>query len=192
MKYIKANEEHLEQVHEIVQKTIKIIYPKYYPWEVVQFFSQLHSEENIKKDIEDQLVGILVDDDVIVGTGCYRDNHITRVYVLPWYQKKGYGNYIMDCLENEIAQKYNTVRLDASLPASYLYERRGYITVEHARWQVENDTVLVYEIMEKRVVNYTTSINYEGRFFVPKCNTDNGEVNEQTLFSYHQDGELLL
>ena len=39
--------------------------------------------------------------------------------------------------------------LEASLPACLLYEHRGYRTVRHDRWPLENGVVLVYEIMEK-------------------------------------------
>lgn len=85
----------------------------------------------------------------IIGTGCYKDNHITRVYVKPTYQKQGCGSYIMQCLENEIGLKNEIVYLDASLPASHLYEKRGYKTIKYERWNVENDVILVYEVMEK-------------------------------------------
>ena len=152
MEYIKATEKDLEHIVMLVQETIKTIYPKYYPKEVVEFFCELHCQENILKDIKAGLVGILIKDNEIVGTGCYKDNHITRVYVKPAYQKQGYGSYIMQCLENEIGLQCDSVCLDASLPASHLYEKRGYKTVKHERWNVENDVVLVYEIMEKRLV----------------------------------------
>lgn len=52
MEYRKANLEDLQKVYEIVQETVKTIYPGYYPQEIVDFFSQLHSRENIEKDIE--------------------------------------------------------------------------------------------------------------------------------------------
>ena len=78
-----------------------------------------------------------------------KETHITRVYVKPELQGRGYGNFIMQCLENEIAKKYHSVELDASLPASHIYEKRGYKTVKHERYNVENGAVLVYEIMEK-------------------------------------------
>ena len=58
---------------------------------------------------------------------------------------------IMDCLEKEISLQYDAVNLDASLPACCLYEKRGYKTVKHERWNVANGVVLVYEIMEKRL-----------------------------------------
>ncbi len=158
MKYIKATEKHVEKIFQLVQDTIKTIYPKYYPREVVEFFCQLHSKENILKDIQNGSVGILLKDNVIVGTGSFEDNHITRVYVAPRFQKQGFGSYIMQWLENEIGQRYDTVYLDASLPASCLYEKRGYKTMKHSKWLVKNGVILVYEVMEKQLHSVTTDI----------------------------------
>lgn len=191
MEYIKATEQNIQQIVQLVQSTIRTIYPKYYPQEVVDFFYELHCEANIKKDIQDGRVGILVVDGTVVGTGCYKDNHITRVYVAPECQGQGYGSYIMQCLENEIGLHFDTVNLDASLPASHLYETRGYRTIKHEKWPLENDVVLVYEIMEKHLAHATTDISYEGRCFVPLMNTENGEVDGNTLFQYHQRGNIL-
>lgn len=56
----------------------------------------------------------------------------------------------MKCLEREIGLKYNNVYLDASLPASQFYEKRGYKTIKHDNLNVENGVVLVYEVMEKK------------------------------------------
>ena len=191
MEYIKATESDTEEIFRIVQDTIKTIYPRYYPQEVVTFFGELHCRENISKDIAAGFVGVLRDDDGIVGTGCYKDDHITRVYVKPKYQGKGYGSYIMQCLENEISVKYDMAYLDASLPASHLYEKRGYQTIRHEKWKVENGRVLVYEIMAKPLQHITTDICYDGRFFVPRENTENGEVDGNTVFSYHQRDNMV-
>ena len=38
MKYIKAEKQMLNNIYGLVQKTIKAVYPKYYPCEVVDFF----------------------------------------------------------------------------------------------------------------------------------------------------------
>ena len=80
----------------------------------------------------------------------------------------------MECLEADIAKNHESVELDASLPASHLYEKRGYKTVKHEKWSVENGVVLVYEIMEKPFAGANTDICYEGRLFMPKNNTENG------------------
>ena len=44
------------------------------------------------KDIQCGLVGVLICNGKIVGTGCYSENHIARVYVAPKFQRKGYGS----------------------------------------------------------------------------------------------------
>ncbi len=97
----------------------------------------------------------------------------------------------MQCLENEISLKYDTVYLDASLPASHLYEKRGYQTIKHERWNVKNGRILVYEVMVKSLPNTSTCICYDRKFFVPQKNTENGEVDGDTVFAYHQKDDIL-
>ena len=176
MRYQKATENDVEQILELVQTTITKVYPKYYPKEVVDFFCSLHCKEKIKEDICQGNVSVLLVDGRLVGTGSYQDNHITRVYVYPDFQGKGYGSRIMEALEAEISLTYDNVYLDASLPASHLYEKRGYRTIKHDKWKVENDVVLVYEVMEKPLGSVNIPVFYEGRVFVPERNTENGSV----------------
>lgn len=149
MTYELATEQELQQIFEIVQHTIKTVYPQYYPKEVVDFFCELHSRDAIQKDMESGSVGVLKVNGAIVGTGCFMGNHITRVYVLPEHQKKGYGTFIMKMLEGEIAKTSDEAYLEASLPAVMLYEKLGFHTTKHEKFVVENGVVLVYEIMEK-------------------------------------------
>ncbi len=151
MKYIPATSDMLEAICFVLHTTIKTIYPKYYPKEVVDFFCKHHSKEHILEGIFSGNMGVLVDDDVIVGTGCFNDNHITGVYVLPSNQKRGFGTHIIKCLETKIAKNYDKAILDASLPAVCLYESMGYKTIGHGSYKLENDVKLVYEIMEKTV-----------------------------------------
>ena len=151
MEYITATSNMADGIYNVLHTTIKTIYPKYYPKEVVEFFCRHHSKEHILEGIASGNMGVLVDGGVIVGTGCYDNNHITGVYVLPHYQKQGCGSRIMNCLEAEIIKKHNSVILDASLPAVFLYEHRGYKTVGHGSYELENDVKLVYEIMERKL-----------------------------------------
>lgn len=157
LEYRKAAIEDTEQIWELVQDTIQTVYPKYYPKEVTGFFCGLHNRENIMNDIEKGCVYILLADGVLAGTGSCMEAHITRVYVPPRLQGKGYGTYIMQCLEKEVAARYHTVNLDASAPAGILYEHLGYKTVKHEKLQLENGVFLVYEIMEKNIVKNCSS-----------------------------------
>lgn len=145
----------------------------------------------IKRDIEKGYVSVLKIDGNMIGTGCFEDNHITRVYVLPEYQKMGYGTFIIKNIEAQIMEKYDKAYLDASLPAAALYEKLGFSTIKHERYPVENGVILAYEVMEKELNKAPTDICYDGRRFIPKTNSENGEVSEQTTFTYHQNGNLL-
>lgn len=136
---------------DVLHTTIQTVYPKYYPNEVVDFFCRHHSREHITEGIASGNMGVLTDNGTIVGTGCFDENHITGVYVLPSCQGKGFGSFILDLLEAEIRRKFEKAVLDASLPAVCLYEHRGYRTTGHGVYKLENDVRLVYEIMEKKL-----------------------------------------
>ena len=49
MEFILAKRQDAEQVYEIVQETIKEVYPKYYLKEIVDAFSKFHNYDNIVK-----------------------------------------------------------------------------------------------------------------------------------------------
>ena len=146
-----ANKNNLEQVYELVQETIQMVYPKYYLPEIVDMFREYHSRDHVLQDITARNTYILWVGDTIVGTGTTQENHITRVYVRPKFQGKGYGTYIMKRLEERIRKNYDTVDIDASLPACRLYQRLGYATVDHGIWECKNGVVQVYEIMKKEL-----------------------------------------
>lgn len=111
--------------------------------EVVDFFCGHHSEDALEKDIKNGYVSVLKIDGTIVATGCFVDDHITRVYVLPEHQKKGYGTFIMKNIEEQIGEKFDKAYLDASLPVAALYEKLGFVNVMHERYPVENGVILV-------------------------------------------------
>lgn len=149
MEYRKAKIEEAQTVCDIVQKTKAVIYPHYYTRAVVDFFGRLHSFDNIKLDIEAGRIDVLTVDGKIIGTGSRKDNHITRVYVLPEYEGQGFGTLIMEHLEEEIFKEYDYCELDASLPAAIFYEHRGYRTIEHRKHDIDHGEVMIYEIMRK-------------------------------------------
>lgn len=190
MEIKKAQLQDVHLVYCIVQDTIRTVYPKYYPSEVVDFFSNHHTMENILEDVKQGNVLLLWVNEECVATGSLHGNEICRVFVLPQYQGMGYGHQVMDYLESTIAQFDKTARIDSSLPGSFFYEKRQYKPVQHDMIVTQNDVQLVYEIMEKRVRKATTAIDYEGKRFVPYSNSEHGEVSSQTQFIYHQDGTL--
>lgn len=138
-----------EQVADIVRKTIQNIYPKYYPTGAVQFFLNLHCEEHIKKVMAEEQIYFAIVQGKIVGTGSIRKNEICRLFILPQYQKKGYGSSLMDYLEKMIFQNYKTIYVAASFPAEQLYLKRGYKIISYEKIETENGDFLCYHTMEK-------------------------------------------
>lgn len=149
IQYRKATLNEAEGVCYIVQHTKAVIYPNYYTEAVVDFFSRLHSIDNIVKDIKESRISVLIKDGELIGTGSHTNNHITRVYVLPEFHGQGYGSRIMNELESEIFSKYDYCELEASVPACIFYENRGFKTVRHIKYDIGNGAYMIYEIMRK-------------------------------------------
>ena len=150
MDIITAAPSDLETVFDIVQSTIRAIYPHYYPAGAVDFFLAHHSRENISTDIEAGRVSLAVSDGKAVGTVTVANDSINRLFVLPDEQDKGFGGELLRFAEAEIAESYGTARLDSSLPAKQIYLRKGYMVID-SRMIEANGDFLCYDIMIKRV-----------------------------------------
>lgn len=144
-----ATTENLEEIYSLVQKTIQTTYSKYYAYGVVEFFKNHHSKENILADINAGRIYVIEENEKIIATGTISGNHITRVFVKPEFQGKGYGTFILNNFETLILANHSSVEVDASLAAAKMYENRGYKTIRHETIDCENDAILVYEVMEK-------------------------------------------
>jgi GNAT superfamily N-acetyltransferase len=181
----------LDTVKNITYETIQTIYPHYYPKGAVDFFIGHHSYENIAEDIESGKVFILEEDGVAVGTVTIKGIEICRLFVLPSYQKKGYGKVLLEFSEKHISKGSKKIRVDASLPAKEIYLKRGYKEIESHSIATINGDYLCYDIMEKNSILPSMMINYDGKIFIPKINTENGEVDNNTVFKYHQNESIV-
>ena len=134
---------------EIVHQTIKQIFPRYYPMGAVDSFLDYHSESTILDDIKSQNIYVLDVGGAPVGTITIKENMMNRLFVLPEYQGKGYGEALFVFSEQLIFEKYKKIRLEASLPAKIFYLKHGYKEVESHAMLVENGDYLFYDVMEK-------------------------------------------
>ncbi len=137
------------KVAEIVEKTIKAVYPHYYPSGAVQFFLDLHNEQRIREALAREDIYFAEVQGEIVGTGSIRGNEICRLFILPEYQAKGYGNRLMDFLEDMVFRKYPAVHIDASFPAESMYLKRGYRIKTYEKIETGGGDYLCYHTMEK-------------------------------------------
>ncbi len=149
MKIIQAAADDFETVRRITQETIRAVYPRYYPFGAVEFFCRHHSDENIQADIASGKVYLLCDDETVVGTVTVSGNGINRLFVLPQFQRRGCGRALLDFAEQKILTRYDTIRIDASLPAKQIYLKRGYLETEYHMIRTENGDYLCYDVMER-------------------------------------------
>ena len=191
MKIEKAQSNKFDIIKQITHKTIAEIYPHYYAKGAVDFFLTHHNNENIVRDIQAGIVYLIFDEEEAIGTVTIKENEICRLFVLPEYQHKGVGRQLLDYAEKMIAENYTEIYLDSSLPAKNTYLKRGYVAVEAHKIVTENGDVLCYDLMKKNSNYKNREINYDGKNFVSKRNTENGEVNEETVFYYHQKENII-
>lgn len=136
-------------VARIAAETVRAIYPRYYPAGAVEFFVELHSEMEVEKLKNKEEIFLVSVQGEIVGTGSIRRNEICRLFILPEYQGKGYGSWLMDRLEERIFEKYGKVHVDASFPAESMYFKRGYKIISFEKIETKNGDYLCYHTMEK-------------------------------------------
>jgi len=147
MKLINATQNNFGSVKDIVHFTINHDYPKYYPQGAVDFFIEHHSDENIKDAIGKKEVYLLTNENIFVGTASVKGNEICRLFVLPQYQGRGYGTYIMNDLEDLLFRSFDEITLDASMPAYTMYIHRGYIPISHEKILTGKGHYLCYHKM---------------------------------------------
>ena len=153
MEIRKAKITELELVKEISHRTIKAVYPHYYPFGAVEFFLAHHSDEHIRKDIEDENVFLLTDDEEnVAGTVTVNGCEINRLFVLPEYQGKGFGGKLIAFAEKLISQSYSEAELSASFPAKEIYLKKGYKAFEFHKILTENGDYLCYDYMKKELL----------------------------------------
>ena len=152
----------LERVIQITRDTISDIYSHYYAEGVVNFFLEHHSRENVLSDIENGMVWLLEDNGYPIGTVTIKGNAVNRLFVLPDFQSHGYGSRLMDFAEAKIAEKYSHVHIDSSLAAKEMYLKRGYKEKKTCKIQADNGDILIYDEMEKLIINQQGRINGNG------------------------------
>lgn len=151
MQIRKATSRDLECIRELTRETIGQIYPKYYPQGAVEFFLSHHCDGAILADIRNGAVYLGVDEkDGIVGTVTVKNSEISRLFVLPEQQRKGYGEALLAYAEKLVFAEYPAVTLDASLPAKAMYLKKGYQTAEFHCLPAEKMAFLCYDVMVKQ------------------------------------------
>lgn len=117
----KALEKDLEKISEILTKTWDKTYKSILPPEVINHIkSNWHNKENLKKQLNSNsiLFNMIEIDNVSIGiiTVKIKDKHfhISRLYILPEFQGKGIGKYVI----NQLIDKYKIDKITLDVEVS--------------------------------------------------------------------------
>ena len=132
----------LQDVKNLIQKTIDISYSNVYSKEVIQFIKGHYSDERIRKGASEGYTVVLELNGKIIGTGTLVDSNVRRVFVDPSYQFMGFGKRIMKSLEEKaLLSGSKTVTLAASRISKRFYDSLGYSLIKKDAFIVENQRV---------------------------------------------------
>lgn len=186
------SESYFEDIFKVVHKTIEEIYPKYYPRSAVDYFHNYHSRENMRLKLPNEFTLVFIDNNTIFGTGSLFENDIGRFFILPEYQGKGYGKLLLKELEKNIEKdKYDNFVLASSLGAVEFYRKNNYTFNEYKTIDLTDGSYLCYLEMVKNI-NENYSINYDNKVFESIENSENGEVDNETIFYYRHKKDIFM
>lgn len=191
----KFNKNDLDELHSLIIDTVKKCYFEYYPKEAVDYFVSYLNKDDIENESKNNFVIVLKINNKIIGTGTLIDTHIKRVFINPISQGNGYGKIIMNTLEEEAKKKgYKIVELHSSLYAKRFYDSIGYKMFKIGKVVVENNEILYFQRMAKSLSHNKTDnildLNNK-KFKVIKNAGEDIEVNENTIFKFYQNNELV-
>ena len=143
----------LDTVRDLIQNTIDACYSSVYSKEAMRFYKDWHCDENVLKDAKEGFMIVLKKDSRIIGTGTFVDDEIKRVFVEPAFHRNGFGNILMQKLEEKaLLAGIDIVKLDATLLSKKFYDSLDYVTLEATFVELENGKRLDYYEMEKSLI----------------------------------------
>lgn len=142
----------IEKIEILIGRTIDISFKGYYSKKAVEFLKKrIHSIKQIKGSFSFGDVYLFYTrENNLIGTGSILTSKITRVYLAPECQHKGFGKIIMRYLENIAIKKgIKEIVLDAMLPAINFYVSLGYDVIDDTTYSIPNNEKIYMFKMKK-------------------------------------------
>lgn len=141
------NENDINELVAHIHHSIKDCYPKIYDLEVVDFFIDYHSKDNLRNKTHQGKFILGLYGRKIIACGYLLKNEIGGVYVRPEFQQQGTGRKIvLKLLAIAKEQKKSSVWLDATPLAYEFYLSLGFTLVEKLTDIVQGKTLDYYKM----------------------------------------------
>ncbi len=145
----KATQNDYQDIRNLIHTTVKACYPAIFATEIIRFYIEYHSLEEIHRRAITGVVLVLTIGDCIRATGFLSQGEMGGVYVHPDFQRQGLGLAIVSkLLEIARKKKLKKIWLDATPIAKPLYDKLGFELVRPMVIYIKNKP-LHYFKMEK-------------------------------------------
>lgn len=142
----------LPAVQKLIFRTIDVSYAKTYSPSAMGHFRNHHADEEILGDAQQGYMVILEKCEEVIGTGTLINGKITRMYVAPENQGRGFGRQIVNLLEQHAkTQGLESIFLYSSVVAKPFYESLGYHIEAEKSAQMQDGEHLEYFEMTKHL-----------------------------------------
>ena len=145
-----------DQVNELkslIHSTVKQCYPICYAPEVVSFFLDYHSTDELLRKAKEGTILVAFKNSLLVATGYLVNKELGGVYIHSEYQKQGIGRkMVKKLLQVAKERKLDSIWLDSTPFAVELYKQFGFHVAEEKVMYVEGNVPLAYYYMEKEIV----------------------------------------
>ena len=139
---VKENE--FEELHQMIAKTCRISFPKYYPQKSIDYVIESLKPAKLKERASYAHFYVVKHENKIIGCGAISsywgsetESILLTIFVDPDYQGKGVGRLIMNTLESdEYAIRANRIEIPAGMVAIPFYKKFGY---EHKNGELNYD-----------------------------------------------------
>ncbi|MFC2136894.1 GNAT family N-acetyltransferase [Bacteroidota bacterium] len=122
----------LDEIYDIIEYHLVHTYSKVYSKEIIEFYKEYHSLNNILNDSKKGNALILSINNEIIGTGTILNNYINRIFIKSGYQNQGYGTAILSELEKLAVFKNKSIKLDVIPGSEGFYIKNGYVIISQA------------------------------------------------------------
>ena len=142
-----------EELFNFMISTIKQCYPSVYSEEVIEFFIEHHSPENLEKKAKKGIILLGFIENKMIACGMLHKKEICGVYVDPAYHRKGYGKILVSKLIQSATDKgFDHIWLDSTPLAYEFYLSLGFIRTGENTIYVRNNAPLHHFRMYKALI----------------------------------------
>lgn len=177
----------LSGVKHLVYQTIDTLLSTH-PSEVIAYWKQLHTSQQILRDVVKGHAIVLCDQTKIIATATLVDSTIKRLFIHPDYQRQGLGKTILDYLEKHALENGAIkVCVDASDEVKNFYLKNGYHVDQEEFLPLPNQNIHAYYKMSKSLlISSERLINFHKKMFRPLKGNEQGLADDAVLYHFQQ------